>query len=35
VGTDQGMFSGNWKSNLKDPANWQQNDELTGLNIYF
>ena len=31
VGTDQGMFSGNWKSNLKDPANWQQNDELTGL----
>lgn len=31
VGTDQGMFSGNWKSNLKDPANWQQNDELTEL----
>mgnify|MGYP002725443898 CR=1 FL=1 len=31
VGTDQGMFSGNWKSNLKDPTNWQPNDELTGL----
>ncbi len=31
VGTDQGMFSGNWNSNLKDPANWQPNDELTGL----
>ena len=31
VGTDQGMFSGNWKTtNLKDPANWQQDDELTG-----
>lgn len=31
VGTDQGMFSGNWKSNLKDPANWQLHSELTGL----
>ena len=31
VGTDQGMFSGNWKTtNLKDPANWQQDDELRG-----
>jgi len=31
VGTNQGMFSGNWKTtNLKDPVNWQQDDELTG-----
>ena len=31
VGTDQGMFSGNWKNtNLKDPANWQLEVELTG-----
>ncbi len=32
VGTDQGMFTGNWRStNLKDPANWEQNDELAGV----
>lgn len=31
VGTDQGMFTGNWKStNLKDPGNWEQNYGLTG-----
>jgi len=31
VGTDQGLFIGDWKnSNLKDPANWVQHSVLTG-----
>ncbi len=31
VGTDQGLFIGDWKnSNLKDPANWVQHSILTG-----
>ncbi|MCH7613164.1 MAG: hypothetical protein IIB45_07380 [Candidatus Marinimicrobia bacterium] len=31
VGTDQGLFIGDWKnSNLKDPANWVQHSALTG-----
>jgi len=31
VGTDQGLFIGNWKNtNLKDPDNWQIDDELAG-----
>lgn len=31
VGTEQGMFTGNWKTtNLKDPANWELHDQLNG-----
>lgn len=31
TGTDQGMFSGNWKNtNLKDPANWIADSQLSG-----
>ncbi len=31
VGTDQGLFIGDWKNtNLKDPTNWVQHSTLTG-----